>query len=102
MVFLVQNHFFLSDSCRTLFKPSMCVIRRMTVSCDSCKVFLKKRPARTLEAARRKMLQAVMSVCQITYLTKHMPALQNHLLQTRILQKCQKKKRTVSFNTSVM
>lgn len=68
------------------------VIRTLTVSCDSCKVFLKKRPTRTLEAVRRKILQAVMSVCQITYLTKHMLALQNHLLQTQDLSKASKKK----------
>lgn len=32
-----------------------CVICALTVSCDSCKVFLKRRPARTLKAARRKI-----------------------------------------------
>lgn len=32
-----------------------CVICALTVSCDSCKVFLKRRPARTLQAARRKI-----------------------------------------------
>lgn len=32
-----------------------CVIRALTVSCDSCKVFLKKRPTWTLKAARRKI-----------------------------------------------
>lgn len=63
-----------------------CVTCALTVSCDSCKVFLKKRPTWTLEAARRKDLQTVMSVCQITYLAKHMLALQNHTLQTRSLQ----------------
>lgn len=32
-----------------------CVICALTVSCDSCKVFLKKRPTWTLKAARRKI-----------------------------------------------
>lgn len=32
-----------------------CVIWALTVSCDSCKVFLKKRPTWTLKAARRKI-----------------------------------------------
>lgn len=55
----------------------------------------------TLEAARLKDLQAVMSVCQMTYLAKHMPPLQNHILQKAgSLQKCQN--RTVSFSTSVI
>lgn len=32
-----------------------CVVCTVTVSCDSCKVFLKKRPTWTLKAARRKI-----------------------------------------------
>lgn len=84
MVFLGRIHIFWYDSCLTVFRMSSfaCVICTLTVSCDSCKVFLKKRPARTLKAVRRKILLAVMSVCQITYLAKHMLALQNHILQT--------------------
>lgn len=41
------------------------------------------------QGSQTKDLQAVMSVCQITYLAKHMLALQNHILQNRSLQKRQ-------------
>lgn len=60
---------------------SPCVICTLTVSCDSCKVFLKKALDVDTRGSQTKDLRAVMSVCQITYLAKHMLALQNHILQ---------------------
>lgn len=50
---------------------------------------LEKAAGTDTQGSQTKDLQAVMSACQMTYLAKHMPALQNHILQTSSLQKRQ-------------